>query len=90
MFQQKNRFRPSDAEALLFYREKNGEKITPQKAQAAIVSLRAQTPSLICKSAKGEYELDDTGMYQRFENRYREGTWPPVGPDLGEPDDQEE
>lgn len=78
MFEQKDRFRPYDAEALTFYREKTGEKITAQKAQAAIASLRAQTPSLMWKSAKGEYALDDTGMYQWFEKRSREGTWPPA------------
>lgn len=82
MFEQKDRFRPYDAEALTFYRQKTGEKITAQKAQAAIASLRAQTPSLMWKSAKGEYALDDTGMYQWFEKRSREGTWPPAGPEM--------
>jgi len=90
MFEQKDRFRPYDAEALTFYREKTGEKITAQKAQAAIASLRQQTPSLMWKSAKGEYALDDTGMYQWFEKRKREGTWPPVGPDLEDASEQEE
>jgi hypothetical protein len=89
MFEQKDRFRPYDAEALTFYREKTGEKITAQKAQAAIASLRQQTPSLMWKSAKGEYALDDTGMYQWFEKRKRVGTWPPVGPDLDDGSDQE-
>lgn len=65
MFEQKDRFRPYDAEALTFYREKTGEKITAQKAQAAIASLRQQTPSLMWKSAKGEYALDDTGSTLR-------------------------
>ena len=88
MFEQKDRFRPYDAEALTFYREKTGEKITARKAQAAIASLRAQTPSLMWKSAKGEYALDDTGMYQWFEKRSREGAWPPVGPDMVEPEEQ--
>jgi len=87
MFEQKDRFRPYDAEALTFYREKTGEKITAQKAQAAIASLRAQTPSLMWKSAKGEYALDDTGMYQWFEKRRMEGVWPPVGPDLTDVDE---
>lgn len=90
MFEQKDRFRPYDAEALTFYREKTGEKITAQKAQAAIASLRQQTPSLMWKSAKGEYALDDTGMYQWFEKRKSDGTWPPVGPDLGDVSEQEE
>ncbi|MFC5510997.1 AAA family ATPase [Massilia jejuensis] len=90
MFEQKDRFRPYDAEALTFYREKTGTKITAQKAQAAIASLRQQTPSLMWKSAKGEYALDDTGMYQWFEKRKRDGIWPPVGPDLEDASEQEE
>lgn len=88
MFEQKDRFRPYDAEALTFYREKTGEKITAQKAQAAIASLRQQTPSLMWKSAKGEYALDDTGMYQWFEKRRREGMWPPAGPNLTEEEEE--
>lgn len=89
MFEQKDRFRPYDAEALTFYREKTGEKITAQKAQAAIASLRAQTPSLMWKSAKGEYALDDTGMYQWFEKRRQGGAWPPIGPDLAEQEEED-
>lgn len=88
MFEQKDRFRPYDAEALTFYREKTGEKITAQKAQAAIASLRQETPSLMWKSAKGEYALDDTGMYQWFEKRRREGMWPPAGPNLTEEEEE--
>jgi hypothetical protein len=88
MLEQRDRFRPYDAEALAFYREKTGEKITAQKAQNAIESLRMQTPSLIWKSAKGEYALDDTGMNKWFKKRGELGTWPPVAPDLFQHDDE--
>lgn len=87
MHEQGDRFRPYDAEALVFYREKTKEKITAQKAQNAIDSLRMQTPSLIWKSAKGEYALDDTGMTKWFKKRLENGTWPPHSPDLFEFDD---
>jgi hypothetical protein len=89
LFEQKNRIQPYDAEALAFYRGNTGEKITAQKAQAAIAALRAQTPSLVWNSAKGEYALDDAGMYQWFEKRRQEDTWPPVGPDQVQPDGNE-
>lgn len=89
MLEQKERFRPYDADALAFYREKTGEKVTPAKAQNAIDALRAQTPSLIWKSAKGEYALDDTGMYTWFEKRVAAGTWPPAPRDLIFEDNEE-
>lgn len=81
MLEQGDRFRPYDADALTFYREKTGEKISAQKAQNAIEALRMQTPSLIWKSAKGEYALDDAGMKTWFKQRGSQGTWPPLSPD---------
>lgn len=84
MLEQGDRFRPYDAEALTFYREMTGEKVTAQKVQNAIESLRLQTPSLVWKSAKGEYALDDAGMKKWFKKRSDEGAWPPPSPDLPE------
>ena len=84
MLEQGDRFRPYDADALVFYREKTGEKITAQKAQNAIESLRMQTPSLIWKSAKGEYALDDAGMKKWFKQRCEAGVWPPQSPYLND------
>ena len=47
-------FRPYDADALAFYRQQcAGLSITAQKVQAALESLRARTPALIWKSARG-------------------------------------
>jgi len=87
MLEQGDRFRPYDAEALSFYREKTAEKTTAQKAQNAIESLRMQTPSLIWKSAKGEYALDDTGMTKWYKKCQQNGTWPPHSPDLFDSDE---
>lgn len=75
---QSARFRPYDAEALRFYSEKTGEKITVAKAQKALESLRDRQPSLIWKSARSEYAVDDAAMHQWFSARVADGTWPPV------------
>lgn len=74
------RFRPYDAEALRFYREKANAKVTVQQAQNALESLRNRYPALVWKSARGEYAVDDAAMHRWFEQRVRGGTWPPVDP----------
>jgi hypothetical protein len=80
MLQQRDRFRPYEVDALAFYREKTGEKATPPKVQNAIDSLRALSPALIWKSAKGEYALDDAGMHKWFQMKTAAGHWAPVPP----------
>lgn len=86
LLEQGNRFRPYDAEALRFYREKVDElgeaatKITAQSAQSALESIRSRTPALVWKSARGEYAVDDAMMHNWFESRVKAGTWPPKMP----------
>lgn len=74
------RFRPYDADALRFYREKAHAKVTVQQAQNALESLRNRYPALVWKSARGEYAVDDAAMHRWFEQRARGGSWPPVDP----------
>lgn len=74
------RFRPYDAEALRFYRDKANAKVTVQQAQNALESLRNRYPALVWKSARGEYAVHDAAMHRWFEQRIRSGTWPPVDP----------
>ncbi|MEO7400727.1 MAG: ATP-binding protein [Polaromonas sp.] len=76
------RFRPYDAEALQFYNTKTGEKVTPPKVQNALESLRSHQPSLVWKSARSEYAVEDAAMPRWFTQRVAAGTWPPVGPQL--------
>jgi len=76
------RFRPYDADALLFYSEKTGDKVNVAKAQKALESLRAHQPSLVWKSARSEYTVEDAAMPRWFAQRLAAGTWPPVGPQL--------
>lgn len=76
------RFRPYDADALQFYNDKTGDKITVAKAQKALESLRARQPSLIWKSARSEYAVEDAAMLRWYAQRVAAGTWPPVGPQL--------
>lgn len=74
------RFRPYDAEALQFYNDKTGDKVSAAKVQKALDGLRAHQPSLIWKSARSEYTVEDAAMPRWFAQRVAAGTWPPVGP----------
>ncbi len=48
LLEQGNRFRPYDAEALRFYRDKvDGKKVTAQQARAALEAIRSRTPALV-------------------------------------------
>ena len=79
LLEQGQRFRPYDAEALRFYREKTGGGVSPQKVQNALEALRQRSPAMVWKSARGEYAVDDAAMHRWFEQRGAAGTWPPVG-----------
>ena len=76
------RFRPYDSDALQFYNDKTGNKVTVAKAQKALEALRAHQPSLIWKSARSEYAVEDAAMVRWYAQRMTAGTWPPVGPQL--------
>ncbi|MDT7518957.1 AAA family ATPase [Rhodoferax sp. TBRC 17660] len=76
------RFRPYDADALQFYNEKTGEKVTVAKAQKALEGLRAHQPSLIWKSARSEYAVEDAAMLRWYTQRAAAGSWPPASPQL--------
>ncbi len=80
LLEQGPRFRPYDGEALRFYRERVTGRVTPQMAQRALESLRERNPALVWKSARGEYAVDDAAMHRWFEQRAREGRWPPIDP----------
>ena len=84
------RFRPYDADALGFYNDKTGDKVTVAKAQKALESLRSRQPSLIWKSARSEYTVEDAAMPRWYAQRVDAGTWPPVGPQLDGVDGVEE
>ncbi|WCM92779.1 AAA family ATPase [Acidovorax sp. NCPPB 2350] len=77
MLDQGPRFRPYDAEALRFYREKLGRPVSVQQAQKALESLRQRTPALVWKSARSEYAVEDAAMHRWFQMRLGAGTWPP-------------
>ncbi len=77
------RFRPYDAEALQFYNETTSDKVTVAKVQKALKGLRAHQPSLIWKSARSEYAVEDAAMLRWYTQRVAAATWPPVNPQLG-------
>ena len=82
MLEQGVRFRPYDAEALRFYRDKTGrdKAVTPPQAQNALESLRERTPALVWKSARGEYAVEDAAMHRWYEARSAASSWPPRSP----------
>ncbi len=77
MLEQGPRFRPYDAEALRFYREKSGRPVSTAQAQRALEALRQRTPPLVWKSARGEYAVEDAAMHRWYQQRARQGAWPP-------------
>ena len=80
MLEQGPRYRPYDAEALRFYRDKTGHPVNAAQAQRALESLRQRMPALVWKSARGEYALEDAAMHRWFEKRSQAGGWPPAPP----------
>ena len=77
LLEQGQRFRPYDAEALRFYANKTGDKVTAAKAQNALESLRQHNPPMVWKSARSEYAVDDAAMHRWYQARVEAGTWPP-------------
>ncbi len=80
MLEQGPRYRPYDAEALRFYRDKAGHPVSVAQAQKALEALRQRMPALVWKSARGEYALEDVATHRWFEARTAAGLWPPAPP----------
>ncbi|MDR2093324.1 MAG: ATP-binding protein [Azoarcus sp.] len=72
------RFRPYDADALAFYQKATGRRVTAQAAKSALDVLRERTPSLVWKSTRGEYVVDDLAMHRWYRQRCEAGKWPPT------------
>ena len=53
-----------------------------EAVKQALEGLRARQPSLIWKSARSEYAVEDAAMLRWYAQRVAAGTWPPVGPQL--------
>lgn len=70
-------FRPYDRDALTFYAQQVGAAVTTAQVQKALDRLRDRSPSLVWRSATGEYAADEAAMHRWFERRVQEGTWPP-------------
>lgn len=77
MLEQGQRYRPYDAEALRFYRDKVGRPVNAAQAQRALESLRQRLPAMVWKSARGEYALEDAAMHRWYAQRKQAGKWPP-------------
>lgn len=73
-------YRPYDAEALRFYRDKLGHPMTVAQTQKALEALRQRMPALVWKSARGEYALEDVAMHRWFQALVDAEKWPPTPP----------
>lgn len=49
-------------------------------AQKAMEGLRNRQPSMVWKSARGKYAIDDNAMHHGYQQGVNAGTWPPVAP----------
>jgi hypothetical protein len=79
LLEQGQKFRPYDAVALAFYEEKLGKKLSPAQAQNALDGLRGRNPSMVWKSLRGEYAVDDAAMHHWYDGAVKHGAWPPGG-----------
>lgn len=77
ILEQGSKFRPYDVESRDFYEKIIKKKVSSQMVQNALEYLRLQNPSLIWKSARGEYALDDAMMHSWYQSRLVRHTWPP-------------
>jgi hypothetical protein len=67
LLSQKERFKPYDNTALAFYSEYCAKDITMSKAQKAIEKMRNREPSLIWRSSRGEYSVQETELSRWYE-----------------------
>ena len=79
LLEQGQKFRPYDAAALAFYEEKLGKKLSPAQAQNALDGLRGRNPSMVWKSLRGEYAVDDAAMHHLYDAATNDSAWPPRG-----------
>ena len=79
MLDRQQNFKPYDRDALRFYAGVVSDKasITPNRVQNAIEKMRAMSPSLVWKSARGEYAVEDVGMHAWHRDRLADQAWPP-------------
>ncbi len=80
LLEQGPRFRPYDADALRFYREKAQRPVSVAQAQKALEALRQRLPAMVWKSVRGEYALEDVAMHRWYAERAAAGRWPPAPP----------
>ncbi len=69
LLSQKERFKAYDNAALAFYTEYCGKDISMSKAQKAIEKMRNREPSLIWRSSRGEYSVQEAELSRWYETR---------------------
>jgi len=83
LLEQRERFRPHDRAAATFYAQAldmlgEHRTVDANKIGRAIERLRAASPPLAWRSARGEYALEDAAMQSWYDDLVAAGKWPPV------------
>jgi hypothetical protein len=68
LLEQKERFKPYDNTSLSFYSDYCGKEVNMSKVQKAIEKMRNREPSLIWRSARGEYSVQQTELTRWYES----------------------
>jgi hypothetical protein len=71
-------FRPYDAAAMAFYKEKLGKATTAGTVQRKLESLREKNPPMLWKSQRGEYSPYDQSLQDWYNFEKNRGGWPPT------------
>ena len=71
-------FRPYDAAAMAFYKEKLDKATTAGTVQRKLEALREQNPPVLWKSQRGEYSPYDQSMQDWYNFETNRGAWPPT------------
>ncbi len=71
-------FRPYDAAAMAFYKERMGKTTTAGTVQRKLEALREKNPPMLWKSQRGEYSPYDQSLQDWYNFERNRGTWPPT------------
>ena len=71
-------FRPYDAAAMKFYKERIGKTTTAGAVQRKLEALREKNPPLLWKSQRGEYSPYDQSLQAWYNFEKNRGSWPPT------------
>jgi hypothetical protein len=70
-------FKPFSEQALAFYRQHTGQRVTVPQVQTALEGMRTDERRLVWKALRGEYVVYDQAMNDWYQYMLAARTWPP-------------